>query len=270
MDACSGIVGSLLPECRAALTFGAGPLLPDLCAAPISGPGACRSRASHAMWVLLPPASCCGGGASRASTAAAAGDARLSLPLCGTSQNCKLPVLVPALSGRGSWWRHSLPPCGVCCTCSLLRLRLQGSSGGGGGGNGGGRRGQLFRHSLPRMGDTNTTTAFGNLNLKDIANSLEASSSRRASPPVPSPFAGAPAFNQDNQSSFQDTSSAGGELLQWACSCMPVPAPLLRCWPSIRPATAVDRTPLLCWRQASAMIEAKHGSPSDTSCIGGE
>lgn len=31
----------------------AGPLLPDLCAAPVSGLGACRPKAGHATWVLL-------------------------------------------------------------------------------------------------------------------------------------------------------------------------------------------------------------------------
>ena len=163
--------------------------------------------------------------------------------------------------------RHSLSPCGFRRTCKVLCLRLQGSNGGSGAGAGGGRRGQLLRHSLPRMGDTNTATAFGNLNLKDIANSLGGSSSR-ASPPPPSPFAGAPAFNQDNQSSFQDTSSAGGQLLLWVCSCLPEPAPLLGCWPSVGPVTAAF-TSGLCWRQGLELTEAHHGSLQDTSCIGG-
>lgn len=124
---------------------------------------------------------------------------------------------------------------------------------------------------MPRMGDTNTTTAFGNLNLKDIANSLGSSTSRRTSPPPPSPFAGAPAFNQDNQSSFQDTSSAGGELSLWAC---------------LLPACARPFVGMLAFNQAShssfqdnsslleasifAMIEGKHGSLQDTGCTGGE
>ena len=167
---------------------------------------------------------------------------------------------------QGTAYRHvdfAVPASFTCCACVL-----QGSNGGGDS-NAGGRRGQLFRHSLPRMGDTNTTTAFGNLNLKDIANSL--GSNGRASPPPPSPFAGAPAFNLDYQSSFQDTSSAGGELLLWACSCLPACARPFVGMLAVNQASHSSFHDInSCLRQAFVMIEAKHGSLWNTSCVGGE
>ena len=198
------------------------PLPPILCAAPVSGLGTCSHRGSHAMCMPVSVVVVQAGQQAGHQPQQRQEGAKLYLPLCGASCPCKR--LCWALQGsccrRSQLGRHSLRACGSRCTCNLPCLHLQGSNSGGSG-----RRGQLFRHSLPRMGDTNTTTAFGNLNLKDIASSLGSSSSR-ASPPPPSPFAGAPAFNQDNQSSFQDTSSAGGELLRWPCSCLAVPTPL--------------------------------------------